>query len=263
MNDLFIDEVANSDLDLTPAEYFEQIKDAKETTTDKSLKTLYENTLSLIKKYKITGQRLFLRKLIFTINNITKEKQLLDLGIDTFVYKSRIEDYIDDVANDCVKIIELENYPREIPNEIVETIEKTKNIFNQFYVVFTDYTGKETKRVEKEKRNADPILFGVFLDEKQKIICDRFYFLGDWIDEYCDLTFDKMVYEYDKEKRERIDLKFKTPVDMDELQTQLDNIKEDNNIYISIDQFLTSDNSKIKKQKKKNIFQKVRSVLKK
>ena len=66
-----------------------------------------------------------------------------------------------------------------------------------------------------------------------------------------------------KKKRERIDLKFKTPVDMDELQTQLDNIKEDNNMYISIDQFLTSDNSKIKKQKKKNIFQKVRSVLKK
>ena len=32
-----------------------------------------------------------------------------------------------------------------------------------------------------------------------------------------------MVYEYDKEKRERIDLKFKTPVDMDELQTQLKN----------------------------------------
>ena len=254
--------IKNESLDLTPAEYFEQIKDAKEKTSDEVLTNLYENTLSLIKKYQITGQKLFLRKLIFTVNNITKEKQLLNLGIDTFVYKDRIEDYIDHVANECVKIIELKNYPREIPNEIVETIEKTKEIFNEFYVVFTDYTDKETKRVEKEKRNADPILFGVFLDEKQRIICDRFYFLGDWVDEYCNLTFDKMVFEYDKAKKEQIDNHFTTPVDLEELQNELNNISENNGQYIALDQYIATINNKDKKQKK-NIFQKVRSVLKK
>lgn len=90
-----------------------------------------------------------------------------------------------------MKIIELERYEREIPDEIVDVIAKTKDLFDQMYIVFTDYTGKEERKIAAEKKDKDPILFGTFQDRKQKVCVDRFYYLGDWVDEYCDLTLDQ------------------------------------------------------------------------
>ena len=37
----------------------------------------------------------------------------------------------------------------------------TSKIFNdKLYILFTDYTGKEQRKVAKERREKDPILFG-------------------------------------------------------------------------------------------------------
>ncbi|MCD3340325.1 hypothetical protein G8T81_14565, partial [Clostridium botulinum C/D] len=103
-----------------------------------------------------------------------------------FIYRDDVEEYIDNIAKDVVKLIELERYEREIPDEIVEVIKQTKGKFDQLYILFTDYTGKMERQVEKERREKDPILFGTFQDEKSRAVIDRFYFLGDWVDEYCD-----------------------------------------------------------------------------
>ena len=99
-----------------------------------------------------------LRKLMFIVDCIPKERELLKLGYDIFIYKDDIEEYINSVQNKVIKIIELKNYSREIPDELVDTIERTRDIFNgNFYVLFTDYTGKEERRVEKERREKDPL----------------------------------------------------------------------------------------------------------
>ena len=142
------------------------------------------------------------------------------------MYKEDIEKYIDDISKNTVKIIELENYEREIPDEIVEIIEKTKDIFDKMYVLFTDYTGKITKEISKERRDKDPILFGVFSDEKSRAIVDRFYYLGDWEDEYCDLTLEKMINDYKKKGRQDILKHIITPKSLDELKKELDSLEK-------------------------------------
>lgn len=96
------------------------------------------------------------------------------MGITTFIYRDDIEEYIDNIAKDTVKIIELENYEREIPDEIVAIIEQVKDKFDQLYVLFTDYTGKVERQVEKERRQKDPILFGTFQNEKQELLLTDF-----------------------------------------------------------------------------------------
>ena len=180
---------------ISPAEYFTNLKEKKNRITDTDLIHVYDYGLILLGKYEVTGQTAAMRKLIFQLETIEKERQLVRMGFDSFVYRDDVEDYIDNVAQNVVKIIELPRYERDIPDEIVEKIEKTKHIFNEFYVVFTDYTGKVERQVAKERREKDPILFGTFQDRKQALLNDRFYFLGDWIDDYCDLTLDKMVLE--------------------------------------------------------------------
>lgn len=223
----------NKLIELSPSEYFDQIKDKKNHVTDEELVKVYENCLDLLNKYKITGQKKGMRKLMFHLECIEKEREIVKMGIDTFIYRDDIEEYIDNVAKDTVKIIELENYEREIPDEIVELIGNVKGKFDQLYVVFTDYTGKVERQIKRERRDKDPILFGTFQNKISRTVIDRFYYLGDWEDEYCDLTLDKMVNETKKAGKRNITHTISTPQDIKELKEQLDGLNEQNEIFIT------------------------------
>lgn len=241
----------NKPIELSPSEYFEQIKEKKNHVTDEDLVKVYENCLDLLNKYKITGQKKGMRKLMFHLECIEKERGIIKMGIDTFIYRDDIEEYIDNVAKDTVKIIELENYEREIPDEIVELIGNVKDKFDQLYVVFTDYTGKVQRQIEKERRDKDPILFGTFQNQASRTVIDRFYYLGDWEDECCELTLDKMVNETKKVGKRNITHTISTPQDIAELKEQLGGLAEHNNTFL-----LNNGTSK-----KKAFFQNIKSVL--
>lgn len=240
--------------ELTPSEYFEKIKDKKHTIDDEKLRSVYDNCLELINKYKITGQRKAIKKLMFHLECIEKEREIVKMGITTFIYKDDIEEYIDNVAKDTVKIIELENYEREIPDEIVDVIAATKDKFDQLYIVFTDYTGKVERQIQKERRDKDPIIFGTFQDQSNRTVIDRFYYLGDWEDEYCDLTLDKMVNETEKVGKRNIVKTISTPEDIDELKEQLKSLERKNDTYLIA--------SVADLDKKKSIFSNIKTFFK-
>ena len=147
----------------------------------------------MLEGFIITGQKESAKKMIYHMETIEKEHELVKLGVTTFVYKEDVTDFINNISDDVVKVIELESYQRHLPEEAIQAVAKTKHLFTEFFVVFTDYTGESEKKVEKERIEKDPILFGVFFDEEQDVAIERFYFLADWEDEYCDLTLDKMV----------------------------------------------------------------------
>lgn len=210
----------------TPDQYFQFLKDKKQHITDSDLVAIYDNCLELLNKYRITGQVKGFRKLLFHLECIEKERSVVALGVDTFIYRDDIEEYIDHIAKDVVKIIELENYEREIPDEIVQVIEAVKDKFDKFYVLFTDYTGKVERQVSKEHRSADPILFGTFQNEASRSVVDRFYYLGDWEDEFCDLTLDKLVSEFKSVQKRNVTHTIKTPADIEELKAQLRSLTE-------------------------------------
>ena len=236
--------------ELTPQQYFNEIKERKHNITDDELIKVYDNCLELLNKYKITGQKKGMKKLMFHLECIEKEREIVKMGINTFIYRDDIEEYIDSVAKDTVKIIELENYEREIPDDIVNIIEKVKDKFDQLYVVFTDYTGKVERQIEKERREKDPILFGTFQNQSNRTVIDRFYYIGDWEDEYCDLTLDKMVNETEKVGMRKITKTISTPKDIVELKEQLDSLDSKNNTYIVTNEV-----------KKKNVFTNIKSFL--
>lgn len=215
--------------ELSATQYFNYLKERKQTITDKELVALYDSYLSLVEKYSVTGQKRIIEKLRFLVDNIEKERMVVALGINSYVYRDDIENYIDNIAKDVVKIIELENYPRDIPDNIVQIISSTKEIFDKMYVVFTDYTGNIERAVAKERKEKDPMLFGTFQhprdDERRNsgiILNDRFYFLGDWEDEYCDLTMDKFLQAVGKEKLQKIVV----PKNTEEIKKELDRLDD-------------------------------------
>jgi len=248
---------------MSPFEYFQQLKEKVNKMDDKTLNILYNNALNLVEKYKKTGQKKAIKKLVFHLETIMKEKQIVDLGVTKYVYKSDIEDYIEDVASNQVVIKDLASYERDIPNEIVEIIEKVKSYFDEFYVVYTDYTGKESKQIQKERREKDPILFGVFMNRNKAVQSERFYYIGDWVDEYCDLTLDKMVAEmkdaYGEDIVNRIPVEI--PQTEEELKQQLNtlNVEEDNDGNVIGLTLMSSDVQD--NVKRKSFFDKIKTFL--
>lgn len=224
----------SQEMNLNPQEYFDEVKERRHKVDDAQLKAVYDNCLELLAKYKVTGQKSGMRKLMFHLKCIEKEREIVAMGIDTFVYRDDIEFYIDKVAQDVVKIIDIESYEREIPDEIVDIIARVKDKFDQLYIVFTDYTGKVERQVEKERQKKDPILFGAFLSEREGVVDDRFYYLGDWEDEYCDLTLDKMVNETKNVGNRNIAHRISTPKDIEELKEQLGSLSavENSSMYM-------------------------------
>lgn len=187
-----------------PAEYFKILK----TSLSKANQDMLEDNLAVISKHilsaKKIGQKSLLNQLAFTYDVIVKEQALLTQGINTYVDKDDIQKFIDDIepAN-SIKIIELERYPRVIPLDSLETIEKIKqkNIFDEYCIVFTDFTEEDYATPEDKefvRKNRDPIVFGLFTNRNSGLQHSRFYFITDWEDEYCDLTFDKMITKMGK-----------------------------------------------------------------
>ncbi|MGL5749263.1 MAG: hypothetical protein ACRCXT_01960 [Paraclostridium sp.] len=244
---------------MTPSEYFEAVKAKISSMKTEDIDTQKQACLELATKYKITKQILALNKMLFVLESLDKELALNKLGFDKFVYRQDIEEFIDDISGNPVKIIELVNYEREIPDEIVENIVKTQDIFDVYYVLYTDYTGKSEKKIENKRRDKDPILFGAFKDDKKRTMIDRFYFLGDWIDEYCDLTLDQMVAQFNKKGKSspvKSIINVNSAADLSIALQEL--IKEKNG---TLSQINDADISKIAKNK--GILEKIKSVFRK
>lgn len=256
----------NDEIMVNPYQYFQNVKGKVQEMNDDKLFEIYNNAVNLASIYNKTGQKKGLRKLIFHIQSIMKEQQALDKGITKFIYRDDIEEYIEKVADKQVVILDIANYERRIPDEIVEALSKVKDIFDEFYIVCTDYSGSMSKQIQKERREKDPILFGVFLDRDKQAINERFYYIGDWVDEYCDLTLDKMISEMDKTGKKILNPVL-IPSSTEELEAQLDSLKLDEKLISDNLSQITLVSSDIDLNKngigKKNIFSKVKSFLKK
>ena len=233
------DTVEKEPEELTPKEYFEGLKEKKRKITDKELLAAYNIAINMYEGFIKSGQDKAAKKLKFLINTIEKEHKLYELGVDTYVYRQDIARYIQNVSMKVVKVIELESYERPIPEEIQEVIKLTDGIFTRRVIVYTDYTGKDEKRVEKERREKDPILFGIFDDKRNHPLSDRFYFLGDWEDDKCDLTLESIVTEMQESVGETITHEVAIPQTFEEMNERLKrlNSKEEDvnvlNAYIN------------------------------
>jgi len=241
MNDIEKKEIDEFDSE----EFFHNVKELKHEMTDENINQIYDNCLFLLNKYKGTNQVDAMKKIIFFIDIIEKERTLVKMGFSTYINRQHIDFFIKGIKGNEVTFLELARFQREIPDDIVKKVELTKSIFDNFYVLFTDYSKMHKKVQARQNINYDPIIFGVFEDENN--VMDRFYFIGDWIDEYCDLTLDKMVSIC---KKENVDIikKIYTSDKLASIKKELDSLEFKNGKYVKI---------KIKK----SLFQKIKDFL--
>lgn len=193
---------------IEPNEYFKVLKGSRKKQTNDKLQAQLRALGEHIIAAKSVGQKSFLEKLSYGYSAIIKEQQILAHGYDTFVYTDDVKKLIENVKpKNSVRIIELDRYPRSIPLHCLKKIKEAKdlNLFDEYVVVFTDLSGKSSEDyqtgTEKEfvKRNKDPIVFGMFRHETTQLTHERLYFICDWEDELCNLTFSKLIEALSKD----------------------------------------------------------------
>ena len=179
-----------------PAVLFKNLKENTKIIETESLNKQLAVIEQQIVLAKEAGQKNFTDRLAVAHDIIVREQQLLIKGYKDFVYEADVETLLSKTKK--IKIIELDRYPRAIPLEVLEKYKAAKNteLFDRFVIVFTDLTDQEYKSEEEKQyvaRNRDPVLFGCFQHKVTAFKHDRFYLIADWEDEYCDLTFNKMI----------------------------------------------------------------------
>jgi len=185
----------NEKIVLPPQDFFAKIKDRRQSVTRSMMLTLKHSLKAEIQQFLDNGQVESAEKLLFHLNCVDREQDVIDAGFTTFVYRDDLDMFITSVSHSVVKIIDLAHYERKIPEEQSDIIRKARPLFDEIYIVFTDYTGREERKVDKKEQAKDPIAFGAFKTKNNRIWNHRFYFLCDWTDEACDLTLDKYVSE--------------------------------------------------------------------
>ena len=215
---------------VTPSMYFEYVKGLKQKINNEYYDMVIDTALALLKKTKVTGQTEMAKELTHQVELALKELDAAKDGFDIFVNRKDIERYIDKVESKCIKIIELNKYEREIPDEVIDRIELAKKHFDQIYIIFTDYTKKETKKVAKERRDKDPIMFGAFHDDTDDdssniYIEDRMFFIADWKDDKCELTLEEIVRDVKDKEGKDITYRISNPTDKDAVINMLNSYK--------------------------------------
>lgn len=133
---------------------------------------------------------------------LSKKQQAAGLGFKKYIMLDTLQLLMRNVAEKPLKdekqpskkkilfLKPFREFPRLVPENVIKRLEEVqkKNLFEEFWILYLDYTAKELTSTSQRIREKDPILFGK-LDAK----AEELFYITDWVDEYCDLTLDKIV----------------------------------------------------------------------
>jgi hypothetical protein len=180
-------------------DFFKRIKESAQDI--KLLEARARGYEKAIAQANRAGQVALQEKLQDGLGAYLAETHMLSIGITHFVSEESVVKFYK-VCKRGVRLDYLKNFTRTIPPELVElkVAADELEIFDNYAVLHYDPNKKswaETKQEIAAKR--DPILFGLLKGRSD------LYILGDWTDEYCDLTLDGIAEVLGNDPRQNID----------------------------------------------------------
>jgi len=113
-------------------------------------------------------------------------------GYHTYVTEEAIDKFKHQVEFKSPQLTTLKNFPRILPEDAAIELKKAKatKLFDSFWILAWNPKAEQLATVKDRVIKKDPILFGRFDFDPE-----TYYYITDWVDETCDLTFTKMVDE--------------------------------------------------------------------
>lgn len=140
------------------------------------------------------GQDALGTKMMTELMRETRESVIFSKGITHFIERADLYKHKRNIRGGHISDTRFKDFTRVIPKSVLEKKKKAEAVFDDFIIFHYWNEETEKKREAKQKisederaRMRDPILFGIIKES------DRLYFIADWEDEFCDLTFDEIV----------------------------------------------------------------------
>lgn len=144
---------------------------------------------------KSNGQTALVEKIKKTRTTHQFESQLLALGFVKVITEEQLIKF----AYECERGLRLDwvkNFTRNIPADVMEKKNRADElkIFDNYVILHYDPENKHNTLTDEEvAKKKDPILFGVCEGTR------KLYYVGDWKDEFCDLTFEDLIAKIGEE----------------------------------------------------------------
>jgi hypothetical protein len=164
-----------------------------------------------IEQAEALNQTAMTERLKEQLDIVKGEAYLIAMGLKLYITEEQVLRFYEDTdENKHLKLTYLKNYVKMIPSDIVELKSKVdeRGVFDNYVILHYDPFNNSTRMTDREEEiEKDPILFGVIENSR------KLYYIGDWIDEVCDLTLEKMMSELGDEAMEINNKTLKTYID--------------------------------------------------
>lgn len=182
--------------------YFKWIKGKFGVLEEMRLKRRIKKLEAAFNKAIDNGQISLGEKLMAELTRETREAVMYAKGIRHFIEREDLHKHKRNIRGGHISDTVFEKYTRIVPDKIIEKKKKFEPIFDGF-IIYHYYNENEEKIREKNQKMSsdekaamrDPVLFGIIRES------DRLYYIDEWDDEFCDLSFDEIVDVIAKEEK--------------------------------------------------------------
>lgn len=171
-------------------EFFQELK--HNIVSLESVNEKIEYLDSILEKLNKSGQTKVIEGIVWKKKILSYENIILNSDFKRYITEENLVKFILKTKKG-LRLDYINCFDRIIPDSVIENKDKAEElkVFDNYVILHCDTNVKNIQLVEKK----DPILFGLIQGS------DKFYFIDDWIDEKCDLTYDKIVKEMNLDEK--------------------------------------------------------------
>ncbi len=173
--------------EISPDVFFQKLKKTKKEI--QIIDGIVDKYFSQITQAEKLGQTALVERLKDDIEVVKSEALAVVCGVKEYLTQGQVDKLLKKSTKN-IEMTPIKNFVRPIPSSLISTKEKldAEKVFAEYIVMHYDPKKENTELTKKEKeKKKDPILFGIIKGSR------NFYFIGDWIDEYCNLTLKEVV----------------------------------------------------------------------
>ncbi len=178
------------DRGISPILYFKYLKNKFKVLERKRFDERLRRLEVAFYKAVEAGQEALGMKLLKEIAVETRESAMYAKGIKRYVELADVKKHKDNIRSGHISDTKLEEFTRDIPARVMKKKKAVEDLFDGFVVYhYWQEERKDVKQMTPDEKSKmrDPVLFGTIKET------DRLYFIADWNDELCDLSFEEMA----------------------------------------------------------------------
>lgn len=184
--------------------FFESLKNGINELDKKNIDEILSKYKTVLRNAKDNNQIALMEKIMDYVRTLKHEAALSVTKFNKYLTEEDVVKFyniasVHEKYSTKLCLTYTKNFVKVIPEEVTNLKKEADalKIFDNYVILHYDYSGnavehtkKEAEEIERKKK--DPILFGVIRESK------KLYYIGDWIDDYCDLTLDTIIQKLGK-----------------------------------------------------------------